>query len=215
MESATPTATVTPTATPTPSATATPTVTPIDSATPTPGVPTCDAAPVAGCRTPAAGRKALLLLKDKTPDVGDRLVWKWSRGSVTTLADYDDPTRTGSYELCLYEGTGLLTGMTVPPAGSCAGRPCWQAKRTSFKYKDRDLIPDGIRKVTLKAGLSAGLASITVDGRGANLRMPVLGNALTSPLTVQLKSTSGICWEAVYSAPFLKNDGVTLRDKAD
>jgi hypothetical protein len=74
---------------------------------------------------------------------------------------------------------------------------------------------DGILKMTLKAGLFPGLAKITVDGKGANIRMPILGNVLASPLTVQLKNASGICWEAVYSEPFLKDDGFTFKDKAD
>ena len=48
-----------------------------------------------------------------------------------------------------------------------------------------------------------------------NLDMPVLGPSLVSPLTVQLLTEEGRRWEAVYTAPFLKNDGVTFKDKAD
>jgi hypothetical protein len=67
----------------------------------------------------------------------------------------------------------------------------------------------------LKEGLVAGKPKIIVKGKGLNVMMPVLGNTLVSPITVQLESTSGVCWEAVYSFPYLKNDGTTFKDKAD
>ena len=45
--------------------------------------------------------------------------------------------------------------------------------------------------------------------------MSLLGGAIVSPVTVQLQSSNGNCWQAVYSTPFTKNDGVTFKDKAD
>ena len=40
--------------------------------------------------------------------------------------------------------------------------------------------------------------------------------SLTGPLDVQLRKSSGdLCWGATYSAPFLKNDGISFKDKAD
>jgi len=45
--------------------------------------------------------------------------------------------------------------------------------------------------------------------------MPDLGS-LTGPVTVQLHpSGGGPCFGATYSPPFLKNDGVTFKDRAD
>ena len=39
---------------------------------------------------------------------------------------------------------------------------------------------------------------------------------LTGPVTVQLKQASDtVCWQAVYNAPFGKNDGVNFNDKND
>ena len=105
--------------------------------------------------------------------------------------------------------------MVEPPGDQCAGKPCWQEKPTSLAYKDKDATPQGITALSLKAGAVAGKAQIMVKGKGANLPMPTLGGALATPLTVQLINTSGGCWGAVYSAPFLKNDGVTFKDKAD
>ena len=46
--------------------------------------------------------------------------------------------------------------------------------------------------------------------------MPLLGNALVGPVTVQLKRAhAATCWEATYGTPFKKNDGVTFKDKSD
>ncbi len=143
------------------------------------------------------------------------MIWKWIKGSVTALADYADPVNTDDYELCVYDGAGILMQMTAPAGGTCDGKDCWQAKTTSFKYKDKLLTPDGLLKMTLKEGLIAGKAKIIVKGKGLNLLMPPLGVSLTSPLTVQLKNSAGVCWEAVYTAPFIKNDGATFKDKAD
>jgi len=42
--------------------------------------------------------------------------------------------------------------------------------------------------------------------------------ALAGPIRVQLVRGGGaqeMCWEAVYDAPFLKNDGVSFVDKAN
>jgi hypothetical protein len=178
-------------------------------------VPTCGSGPIAGCRTPAVGQKALLLLKDKVPDDKDQLGWKWIKGSATTLSDYGAPDLDDTYELCLYDGAGFLASATIPPGGICATKDCWQAKTTSFKYKDKELTPDGVLKLLLKEGLEDGKAKIILKGKGLNLDMPALGGALISPITVQLLSDGGVCWEAVYTAPFIKNDGAVFKDKAD
>jgi len=47
------------------------------------------------------------------------------------------------------------------------------------------------------------------------LRLPDL-DPLTGPITVQMvKSSGGACWSATYGAPFSKDDGVSLSDRAD
>ena len=173
----------------------------------------CGAAPAGGCRTPTVPEKALLQLR-RLPNA-NRLTWQWIKGAVTPLADYGDPVTTDDYELCLYEGSQLRARMRAPFGGTCAGKPCWQAKTTSFRYQDKDLTPDGIHKITLGEGIVPGKAKIIVRGRGVNLPLPQISAGLSSALTVQLVKAGGICWEAVYSPPFLRNDGVTFKDRAD
>ena len=72
-----------------------------------------------------------------------------------------------------------------------------------------------MQQLKLKAGV-AGKAQIQVKSKGDHVEMPPLGPALTGPITVQLSQTSSsLCWQAVYPAPFQKNDGVTFNDKSD
>lgn len=201
--------------TPTLTATRTPTPTPTLTATAT---PTCAAAPVGGCRTPAVGGKASLQLKEASLDTKDQLQWKWSQGSVTTKADYGAPTTSTPYQLCIYNGTPtLILGATIPPGGMCGTttlKPCWKDKATGFDYKDKALTPAGIEQLKLKEGLFAGKAQIQVKGKGSLLDDPTI--PLVQPITVQLNNTSsGLCWEATYSAPATKNEAGQFKDKAD
>ncbi len=182
--------------------------------TPTPlRTPVCGATPEL-CRTPAVSGKAQLTLKDAADDAKDAFTWKWANGAATSLADFGDPTAGDGYEVCLYDAGGLIASATAPAAGLCEGRPCWRARKTGFVYKDRLRSPDGLQSMSLKAG-EDGRASILVQGRGASLAVPAL-TALASPLTVQLQTTTGVCWSARYQfPPALKQTPVLFRDRAD
>ena len=211
------TATRTPTLTATPTRTATVTPTPTTTATPTrtPGGPLCDPSPVP-CRTPAVSGKALLTLKDNPAANRRVLLWKWLYGAATTKAEYGDPLTSENYELCIYDGGGLVMDARAPAGDTCfLAKPCWLEKVFSFKYLDKDLTPHGLLKVFLKEGLADGNAKIVINGKGPNLPLPNL-SLLTSPLTVQLRSESGGCWGAVYTfPPSLKQLPEIFKDRAD
>jgi hypothetical protein len=169
----------------------------------------CGPAPAAGCRAPALAQKGLLVLKDKSPDKRDALVWKWVKGGATAAGDYGDPLTTTGYTLCVYDASAnaqpLLLAM-APPGGTCAGKPCWKAIAGGFKYKDKDLTPDGLSFLLEKAG-AAKKAKAIVKGKGANLGVPAL--PLTIPVTVQLERNDdpSICWTATY--------GTTIKNQTD
>jgi len=131
-------------------------------------------------------------------------------------ADFGNPVASSSYRLCVYDRTTatprLMLDTLVPAGGTCAGRACWKAAPTGFKYSDGELTPDGIQKVSLKAG-PAGGAKIGVKGKGANLGLPAL--PLVTPVVVQLgRSDGGPCWQATYSAPSV-NEGAKFSAKSD
>ena len=53
-----------------------------------------------------------------------------------------------------------------------------------------------------------------VQGKGGELGMPTLED-LEQPLRIQLQSSDGPCWEAVYSAPPRKHAAQIFSDRAD
>jgi hypothetical protein len=175
--------------------------------------PRCDAAPAAGCRTPAVAQAATLMLSDVTALNRDRVVWKWIKGAATA-AEFGDPVHEDSYVFCVWDGAGLVNEETAPAADTCGTRPCWKpnAAGTATVYRDAEKTPDGLQVMILKPGTGEA-ARITVKGKGDYLSLP--GRALVSPVTAQLQRSDGGCWEAVYSAPFVRNDGMKFADTAD
>lgn len=223
-ETATPTASPTPTATPTATETATPSVTPTpiatETSTPTPE-PTatapatdCGNAPATGCRLPVAGARSALSLRAGSVPRGNLLTWKWLPGAPTLLSDFGDPTAGDDVALCVYDANGLVTAVTVPGGDTCGTKPCWRATTSTLKYKSRDGAPEGMVGLTIKESLVSGKPRILAKAKGEHLVVPPLGD-VASPITVQLRTATGVCFEAVYSAPFRKHDARTLQDKAD
>jgi hypothetical protein len=174
----------------------------------------CTPAPLSGCLQPVIPAKASLTIANKTPDLKDKLQWKWIAGAATTLGDFGTPLTSTHYLLCIYDGGSqtLVARGLAPAGGTCLGKPCWAAKSKGFQYKDKGLTPDGIAKITLKAGL-AGKAKIILKAQGDNVDMPPL--PLAQPVRVQLRNSDGTCWEATYSAPAKKNQADAFKDKAD
>ena len=175
----------------------------------------CGPTPQSGCRAPAA-TKSLVVVKNKTPDKKDTLVWKWTKGEATLLSDFGDPLNTSAFALCLYDTTGgaqprLLA--QIPAGGLCGGKPCWTQTKKGFKYKNKALTPDGILSVVLLPG-ETGKAKIIVKGKGELLGPPPLPETL--PVTVQLKRVDalGQCWGAAFATP-LTNDAEQLKARSN
>ncbi len=103
-----------------------------------------------------------------------------------------------------------------PPAGSCAGKSCWKESTKSFACQDKELTPVGAAQLKLNQG-DEGKVKLSFKAKGVFLDVPPLAT-LAGPIRVQLVRSGGaqeVCWEAVYDAPFLKNDGVSFVDKAN
>ena len=158
----------------------------------------CPVNPVV-CR---AAAKNKLLIKNKTDDTKDKLVWKWTKGDATTQGEFGDPVTTANYALCFYAGATptLLEGLSVPPGG---GK--WSTISTKgYKYKDPAATNGGITKIIVKGG-AAGKSKALVKGKGANLPdfdsdLPIPTGNL--PLIVQLRNnSSGICWSGSFATP--------------
>ena len=214
----TPTATrtMTPPATPTATRTPTPVQTDVPSPTPTSIEPGCGDAPQPGCRTPALSGRALVQLRDRSPDSGDLAVWKWIGGTATLKSDFGDPLGATDYRLCVYDASTasrLVLAAQAPSGGTCAGKPCWADTSYGFRYTDKELTPNGVAMIKLVAG-GDGKAKIIFKAKGAALAVPS-PLAIVPPVTVQLQNSDGGCWAATYSAPPTRNDPGQFKDRAD
>jgi hypothetical protein len=140
-------------------------------------------------------------------------VWRW-RGSGVTPSDFGSPLDATSYAICLYDtdsdGAMLRLVASLPAAGECRGKPCWKAKRTGFKYKDKELTPDGLSAVNLRVGRTGTV--LGVNGKGVNLDVPTL--PLGVPIRVQLRRMDGsTCWETAFAAT-RKNTSTLLKARS-
>lgn len=129
----------------------------------------------------------------------DRLKWSWTARAAVPVTDFGDPVTSTNYLMCVYDASGVRLESMAPGGNSCGGRPCWKSRATGYQYKNKDLTPDGIFKIRLRAG-DAGFAQVGVQAKGANIGVPAPPFVL--PVTVQLIRTDGDpCWSAVMTAP--------------
>ena len=142
--------------------------------------------------------------------------WKWGKGAATAKSEFGNPLANTDYRLCIYDGqNALLSHASAPAGGTCnakSPKPCWRENASGFRYVDRDLTPDGVQQLTLKAG-AAGKAKIMLKGRGASLKTPALPISHL-PVKVQLNNTNGACWDATY-ATTLKNQAEQFKAKSN
>jgi hypothetical protein len=173
------------------------------------GPPSCPSIPSTAC---ASAPKGTLALRDAAGEDGDRLVWKWTKGTVSA-DDLGDPLGTTGYALCLYGDAGMLARAAVPAGSGCgsSGETCWRARRGGFRFSDAAASSDGVRKVILKAG-ATGKARVKLRGDSL-LTLPAI--PLPQPLTVELRNGRGTCWQSVFSAPAKRNAAGKFVDRAD
>jgi hypothetical protein len=157
----------------------------------------CPPAPLAGCRT--AG-KSILLLKDRTPDGKDRLLWKWINGQATGIADFGQPQTITDYGLCVYAAGGAVL---ADPVVTADGQRWKLLSGRGYRYLDQSTAQDGIQKVILKGKADADRSKILWKGKGDQLpdfapgTLPLDGGDF--PVTVQLINTAtAVCFESTF-----------------
>jgi hypothetical protein len=148
----------------------------------------CPPAPVPGCRVAAKSS-----LQMKAEPGRERIVWRWNQGAPVDLNDLGDPVLgTTVYDLCVYDGDGLVLSAHVPAQAG------WKGIASGYRYTDRTLASDGIQSVVLKAGF-AGRTRASVKGRGVGLPIQAFpAGGLALPVTVQLGNDLAECWESDY-----------------
>ena len=174
------------------------------------------ATPVALCINDAPGKALVLVMRNDAKPDKNKVQFKWLKGSFPGT-DFGDPTVGTEYTLCLYAGNDILAELTAP-AGTmlCGTKPCWKvigSPPTVIKYKDRQKPPayDGVKQLMGKANLS-GKAKVQVKAQGSTIPAISLGSGLTYPVTAQVVTSDGGCWEATFTAADeKKNDGTTFK----
>ena len=133
--------------------------------------------------------------------------------AVTLLADWAKarPVEGMQFEIHRLEGRSPVLFAEIPPAGTCAGKPCWKSIKGGFKRRDKTLAAAGNSVTLLKEG-TATRTKILVQGKGDNIPMPTL--PLTPTVTVQLKNSAGVCWETVHGT-FKKNTSDQYKSNAN
>ncbi len=160
-----------------------------------------DCMPLArNCRSAA---KSSLLVRDKTDDRRDKLVWKWTRGEAINVNDLGDPTVDAGYSLCFYDHEQkLMPAATLRiPAGSA-----WSAAGDrGFDYREKSGASDGVQRALVR-GSDTDRAKALLKSRGAGL--PAIVPPLPVPLTVQLvNERNGECLGSTFEeGDIVRND---------
>lgn len=169
----------------------------------------CALAPVSGCRT---AEKSLLLIKDKSNDAKDKLIWKFIKGQPTSFAEMSDPRTSADYTLCIYAGAGgTLVGTLSVPASATLWKVSGNDK--GYKYFDAASASDGVQKVLLKAS-DDNKTKARMKARGPGLPEILGPMGLDTPVTAQLVNhESGVCWQGSYTGTPTKNSGTEFKAK--
>ena len=159
--------------------------------------------PATSCSAPSAPTKSTFKVKAGSSPEKQALRWKW-RGQELNYRQLGNPTTDTAYALCVYDGSTLVSRADAPAGGLCGPKlkPCWTAKNGygyyGYSYRDQDRSPNGVSALALTPGVD-GKASIQLKASGSSLVPPAL--PITSlPVTVQLSSSNGACWQARYDA---------------
>ncbi len=161
----------------------------------------CPDRPLAACR--AAGQ-ATLSVDDRADPAGRRVTLAWKKGPATAVADFGDPTASTTTSFCLWDEAGRLLSLDVPPAGDCAGEPCWVSLSSGFRYADASSGSSGVRSIGLKASPKS-TTQLKLDARGAAL--PALPRAPVGALTLQVvNDASPACFEAIFGPGQVSTD---------
>jgi hypothetical protein len=165
-----------------------------------PEPPACPRRPETTC---APARVSKLLLVEGRRAVRDRIDWSW-RGS----APVDLPTLLGrsGATLCVWDGSERLV-QSVPASshGPCGRRACWAVTTKAVRYRDEHTTRTGMRVLAIER-VGDGGVRIEAQGGGVRLGVPVLPLA-DGPITAQLRTGNGACFEARYTDP--KRNGAT------
>ena len=158
--------------------------------------------PSCGPYSPAAR----LTVKDHPDARRDSLAAEVSGATGLTIGDLGDPRADTGYDVCVYDGAGLLARATAPPGGFCGNRPCWTPRVNGYDY--RAVGADGLQSLALRLNPS-GRFTLKVRGKGSSLGIGPLPASGDLP-AVQLRGSNGLCVGAAF--PGWRRNGPILAE---
>lgn len=158
-----------------------------------------------------AAKEPILVIVDGK-ETKDKLTWIWPKGE-DSIEDLGDPVGTDHHSLCVYEASGnLIAQSRVVASDDCDGNPCWKAKPSApgevkgkFLFKDKTGAADGVSSMQLKSD-ARGRKTLNVKAKGPGIRLAAipLELPLSVPVSVQLQSSNGACWESTFDEAGVK-----------
>src|SRR5262249_36299327 len=149
--------------------------------------------------SPDIAGKARLQLKDKTPNTGDEVVWKYGGGDavdfVNAIQDFN------SVAFCVYDDSGIVVRAEVPGNLLCNRAFCWRTN-SAFSvttFKDKLGVAYGIQSIKSNTAVSpAGKALVKGTGQNLVFVPPPWTGTVTAELT--MSDESG-CYTTTFTAP--------------
>jgi hypothetical protein len=180
----------------------------------------CAAAPRSLC---AEFAKASISMQGDPSPSRNRLSWSGKgtppilvEGAAQPVEVFGNPVSTAGngYDVCLYDGGGLVAQLPLAAAGTCGKKPCWKSNgKTSVRFANRAATHEGIASLALKA--SARGVALKLAGQGAYLDLPLPVAQLPS-LSIQLVrdpvGRSVFCLQSDFQAPARTNEPDRFRD---
>jgi len=168
-------------------------------------LPVCPATLDGNC---ANTNDSLISMRDGGTGPG-KIAWKWSADrSTASLAPNGGMT---GYSLCIYDGTGaLFIDMTAPPFTDCEEGEGWRGRNGRYRFKKRSGEAFQMRTLTVQNGSERTKILLKATGMGAPLsRM----REMTAPLTAQLLTSGGECWQADYNEMSMRTHTLKARSR--
>ena len=145
---------------------------------------------------------------------GNQVQFKWGKGPVVPLADFGDPTGGEQLQLCIYDQTAPDTyALVLGGSPSVSGGGAWTEGPAGWKFKSTTGMPDGILRVTLKAGTIPLQGKVQVKAKNSPSFGPLALQANPS-VVAQLKTSLGTCWGATFSTSTV-NTATEFKSKSD
>ncbi len=156
----------------------------------------------------AGPRDSVLVLRNKTKQRKDLLLWNWNRGpDAPAFADFPIAS---PYTLCVYRNTDATPSTLRTIRFATNSRKWRNVNNKKYKYEDKSKYPDGIRKATLQPG-ALNKSKIKVNVKGKRLNFTNLVTQFIPSIELQLRNAT-TCYGATFSGPLTNADRFNARN---